>query len=271
MKKHDITAKTPIFALAATASLALAACGGGASNTNSAQTQPAEVTVAATTASTPGSQATAAENTQQNTQAPTEQQATTAAQPAETTQQEQPATGATTQTANAVGEAIENPCEGVCKEIETLNVNHPNLGPVQIVTYQGEDLKPGSAPGEFLVSYALMKDGKTLGWAQSKEGALSLTSRPSLGGPDYWKVPDGVNTDKYGNVYLSSGGPYDIVILTPTENGYDARGTLPGGEDQRFRNVELTIDETGEPTLRAQSPQGVTATYVFNGTEFVES
>lgn len=261
MKKHGITAKTPIFALAATASLALAACGGGASNTNSAQTQPAEVTVAATTASTPESQATAAENTQQNTQATTEQPATTAAQPAD----------ATTQTANAVGEAIENPCEGVCKEVETLNVNHPNLGPVQIVTYQGEDLKPGSAPGEFLVSYALIKDGKTLGWAQSKEGALSLTSRPSLGGSDYWKVPEGVNTDKYGNVYLSSGGPYDIVILTPTENGYDSRGTLPGGEDQRFRNVELTIDETGEPTLRAQSPQGVTATYVFNGTEFVES
>lgn len=282
MKKQDITTATPMLTLAATAALALAACGSSTTaETKTANESSATTTATAAAQTTATAEATQAEETQQ-----TEATTDATAENAEVTQaSEEQATSAqagdqatdsgaatTTEAAGSPGQPIENPCEGVCREIETINVEHPNLGPVQIVTYEDKDLMPGSAPGFKLLGYALMKDGVTLGWAEAKDGAITLGSRPSLGGgPEAWDVPDGVNTDKYGNVYLSTGGPDGVVILTPTENGYDSKGTLPGGGDDRFANAEIHIDESGEPTLIVDLRDQPKKTYTYNGTEFVES
>lgn len=145
---------------------------------------------------------------------------------------------------------IQETWTGSWQQEDVMTVTHPTLGQLEIRTYF-QDLHPGSAPSAGRVAYAVYQDGRPVGFAQGS----GTQATPLLHGQTF-PVPvvhedDGRVSDAHGNVFLISGS--DVVMLHPTDTGYDSQGTLPGGGNDALRNAtELTIDWRGDASIVTQ-------------------
>lgn len=171
--------------------------------------------------------------------------------------------------------AVADPCAGQCDETARIAVKHPDFGPLEIVAYE-RITTPDSAPQGKQGSYALYQNGEPVGYvAQTSGEVVSFGPKPVIG-DQIWELANGSNVDKYGNVYLSYGD--GVTVLTPTDKGYDSRGTMPGtakSGDSPFAWAGVRISADGEPTIVSKvigeggSPTGETADYTWNGSGFV--
>lgn len=171
--------------------------------------------------------------------------------------------------------AVADPCAGSCTETGRIPVEHPELGAMEVVTYHEVTSAPGAAPSTGKASYALYQNGQPVGYVGTDADGteVSFGPSPALGGQT-WELNNGSNVDKYGNVYLS----YDkgVTVLTPTEAGYDSKGTMPPvrGIQAPFVNSDLTIDESGEPTITQNAidangeKTGETTQFTWDGSGF---
>ncbi|WP_129656865.1 hypothetical protein [Rothia halotolerans] len=153
--------------------------------------------------------------------------------------------------------------QGVWERTGTLEVDHPDFGPLEIRTYFHVTSAPGAAPTTGDGAYAVYQDGRAVGFASSEGAqAVGFGPEPLLPVPEI-DLGDGGNVDIHGNVYLAGGG---LTVLTPTESGYDSRGTLPSADGSSpFATAQsVTADpETGEPRIRVQDGPGETTDYVW--------
>ncbi|MCP3424673.1 hypothetical protein NBM05_01145 [Rothia sp. AR01] len=158
--------------------------------------------------------------------------------------------------------------QGVWNQTGSLQVDHPRLGPLEIRTYFQATSGPGSAPSTGDGAYAVYQDGRAVGFASS-EGGQAVGFGPDQVQPvPEIDLPDGGNVDIHGNVYLVGDG---LTVLTPTESGYDSRGTLPSSDGSApFAQAQL-VDadpESGEPRIRVQDGPGEFTDYRWVDGEF---
>lgn len=156
---------------------------------------------------------------------------------------------------------------GAWKKTDGMMVVHPNFGPLEVRLYFQQTSAPGAAPTTGEVAYALYQEGRPVGFAASAPGTQSLppSFQGTLGMAEEDLPAGGVRVDNHGNVYFFSHG---LTVLTPTEHGYDSRGTLPNPTGEGlFANVSsVEFGAKGEPTIttRAPAPGGGTLTQAYH-------
>lgn len=143
-----------------------------------------------------------------------------------------------------------NPCADVCTETGRVQVEHPSLGPVEVLSYE-RTTQPGTAPQGKQPAVAVYRDGAPILFASypSDEVTVSYGPEPVIG-DQVWDVAGSNPVDRYGNVYLSDSA--GVTVLTPVPEGYNAHGTIPtsiGAPEFPFGSAGLTIDESGEATV----------------------
>ncbi|WP_233438724.1 hypothetical protein [Kocuria varians] len=171
---------------------------------------------------------------------------------------------------------VKDPNAGTDAETSRISVDHPKFGKLEIVSYL-TITSGGAAPSEGLPSYAVYQNGRPVGFVSSPEGTkeVNFSSGKALAGQT-WEVAKDQPVDRFGNVYLS----YDsgVTVLTPTDQGFDSHGTMPGVKDSQypFSRAGLKIDGAGTPTViqkvvdKDGTETGKTVTWSWDGNQFVQ-
>lgn len=214
----------------------LSGCGGDAESNSSASATTSQSTAESASASTSPRESAPGESAH-------------AAEPTEGT-----GTASSSSAPQAAGSAErlptqQDPCAAnpACQETGRLEVQHPRFGPLQIVTYFEPTSPAGGVPVTGLGSYAIYQDGRAVGFKQAPGISTGFGPNPT-GARPVLRLQGGTNIDRWGNVFLVGEG---ITVLTPTDLGYDSRGSMPGG-DSPFRFARMaTIEADGSSRIIA--------------------
>ncbi|MBD2761826.1 hypothetical protein IEE92_04535 [Kocuria sp. cx-116] len=170
--------------------------------------------------------------------------------------------------------AVSDPCAAVCSQSAVTTVTHPKYGPMTIVAYE-KTLQADSAPQVKEASYGLYQNGAPVGYVGPTEGATVIAFTTEQVFPQHpWELANETNVDKHGNVFFNYVD--GVTVLTPTEQGYDSKGTMPPpeGEKAPFSDSGLKIDESGEATIIQKKVDenghdtGQTVEYAWDGSGF---
>ncbi|MGV3016758.1 hypothetical protein [Rothia sp. 88186D007BW] len=170
---------------------------------------------------------------------------------------------------------VDNPCltDPECKETGYIDVNHATLGPVRLVSYY-KYMTPYTVPGSGYGYYAVFQNGRTIGFVKSPGYALGSFSMSGVFTPNMTERPQGWNIDRYGHIFMNSGGA--LTIITQKDWGFDSQGTMPGASEGWHNDVtNITIDSQGNPYIYTHQLDETISryvdgpTYTFNGTDWV--
>lgn len=160
---------------------------------------------------------------------------------------------------------IDDPCRDRCVEGGRVEVKHPKYGPMTVIPYW-DKREQDEGPPRGNASYALYQNGKAIGYVEDqKRDLMWFGVRPAENSaPETWKLENGPNVDKYGNVYLSYDG--GVTVLTPTDQGYNSYGSMPSGVNP-FQGADLRISPDGEPTITV-AEEGEKTVMHWDGNQF---
>ena len=188
-----------------------------------------------------------------------------------------PATPPSTGSAAPALPTVDDPCAGVCTETGRFQMQHPQYGAMEIVSYE-RVMHPETAPQGKQPSFAVYRAGKAVNYEVNPDATTLVSFGPApVIGDQIWEIAGKTPVDRYGNLYLSSG--QGVTVVSPTAEGYSSNGTIPEANlipPYPTNPAGLRIDAAGEPTIVVKdvapggAPTGKVLEYGWNGTTFVQ-
>ena len=188
-----------------------------------------------------------------------------------------PATPPSTGSAAPALPTVDDPCAGVCTETGRFQMQHPQYGAMEIVSYE-RVMHPETAPQGKQPSFAVYRAGKAVNYEVNPDATPLVSFGPApVIGDQIWEIAGKTPVDRYGNLYLSSG--QGVTVVSPTAEGYSSNGTIPEANlipPYPTNPAGLRIDAAGEPTIVIKdvapggAPTGKVLEYGWNGTTFVQ-